>query len=72
MEYKGEIYGYYTTPIMTDPSDKQWHHFESIYLSPEPRNKKDIFKTYIWKPGKYVSDIKNFKISIYEPKQVQI
>lgn len=68
MEHKGGSYGYFAPEITLDSTKNQWHTYELEYLSPEIRNKKDIFKSYIWKRGKSTFDIDNFKIELYEPK----
>ena len=68
MEHKGGTYGYLAPEIKIDSAGNKWHKYELEYLSPEIRNKKDIWKCYIWKRGKSTFDIDNFKIEIYEPR----
>lgn len=68
MEYKGAAYGYYAPTIEVDSAKNKWSRFEIEYLTPEIRNKNDIFKYYIWKRGKTPFDIDNIKVEIYEPQ----
>ncbi|MBN2215647.1 MAG: hypothetical protein JW723_15565 [Bacteroidales bacterium] len=46
----------------------QWMKISMDYLTPEIRNKRDIFQAYIWHRGKKPIYIDNFKVDIYEPK----
>lgn len=68
MEYKGAAYGYYAPVIEVDSTKNKWNHFEIEYLTPEIRNKNDVFKYYIWKRGKSPFDIDNIKVEVFEPK----
>ncbi len=68
MEHKGGIYGYLAPEIKIDSTKNQWHKYELDYLTPEIRNTKDIWKSYIWKRSKSTFDIDNFKIEVFEPK----
>jgi hypothetical protein len=69
MEHKGGVYGYLAPEIKIDSAKNQWHKFELEYLTPEIRNTKNVWKSYIWKRGKSSFDIDNFKIEIFEPKE---
>lgn len=68
MEYKGVTYGYYAPTILVDSTKNKWNHFEIEYLTPEIRNKNDVFKYYIWKRSKSPFDIDNIKVEVFEPK----
>jgi hypothetical protein len=68
MEYKGATYGYYAPTILVDSTKNKWNHFEIEYLTPEIRNKNDVFKYYIWKRSKSPFDIDNIKVEVFEPK----
>jgi nitrogen fixation-related uncharacterized protein len=68
MERKIWAYGYSATDIKLDSIPNHWRHVEAIYLTPEIRSHKDIFKCYIWKRGKSSFDIDNLKLEIYKRK----
>lgn len=61
-------YGYYATELKVDSISNHWRKVEAIYLTPEIRSDKDIFKCYLWKRSKSPFDIDNIKIEIYKRK----
>lgn len=65
MEYKNKVYGYYARDLKTEAQGSGWHHFEYYYLTPEIRDKRDVFKCYVWKRGKGTLDIDNFQLELY-------
>ncbi|MHB8258651.1 MAG: hypothetical protein ACYDCN_00605 [Bacteroidia bacterium] len=62
------FYGYSDTEIKSDSIPNHWRRVEEYYLTPEIRSTKDIFKSYIWNPGKRGLDIDNIKLEVYKRK----
>jgi len=69
MHHSGDAYAYYAFPSSLYANDSTWHQFSEVYLTPEIRQKKDVFKTYIW--NRYGADfeIRNLEFTVYEPKK---
>jgi hypothetical protein len=69
---KEGAYGYLAKDIVADSSSKdKWKKIEILYLTPEIRNVKDVFKSYLWKRGPSQFDIDNIKIELYRKKTNQ-
>lgn len=68
MEYKGRVYGYHAPPIRVEAPGDRWQRFEFVYLTPEIRRKKDVFKCYVWKRSETPFDIDNFRLEVYDRK----
>jgi len=67
MERPEGVYGYRAHPIKPDENPGQWKTYTFDYLSPEIRERTDIFKCYFWKRSHALMDIDNFSIHVYEP-----
>jgi hypothetical protein len=63
-DYKYKAFGLTNTKI----SYNTWQDISFYYLTPEVRNNSDIFRFYIWNPGKTKIFIDYLKVESYEPK----
>ncbi len=63
-------YGYAATDLKIDSaSTNNWKRMEVFYLTPEIRDGKDNFKSYLWKRSASQFDIDNIKIELYQKKE---
>lgn len=69
MERKIWPYNYWATDIKPDSISNQWHTINSWYLAADIRDKRDIFKCYLWKRCKEPLDIDNIKIELFRTKR---
>ena len=65
MEYDHKPYGYFAYEPKTDSLKAGWYHFETVYLTPEIRRGKDIFKLYFWNKNHAAVNIDNLKVELY-------
>lgn len=68
MDYKGGVYGYFASELKSGVAAGSWQHQDFDYLTPEPRTLNDHLKSYFWKTGKQGFDIRNFVLTIDQPK----
>lgn len=72
MDHKGKAYGYYAPDIkMSNPDENGWYTYTQYYLTPEIRNTSDNFSCYVWNRSKIEFDIDNFRLEVFERKDIE-
>lgn len=67
--HKGFAYNYKTVESKNiDIVPGTWNTIKFDYLSPEVRNSKDSFKTFVWYRGKKAILLDDFKVEVFTPK----